>query len=105
MSVKTERETQAVKIRDVYAYLKARMGTWVPALEIAGTIHSLAVSTKLSQARELAKVDDCEILWNRDARNSCYMLRPIRLGRDAADQVASPWNQDRPFGEDFKLIP
>ncbi len=28
-----------------------------------------------------------------------------RLGRDAGDHVLAPWNQDRPFADEFKLRP
>ena len=82
-----EREHQRTKIEAAYDYLKARTGTWVSAVEVASVIHSLAVSTKLSQARELAKAEDCVIVWNEDPQASCYMLRPKPLGRDAADET------------------
>lgn len=103
MSVKDEREKQATKIRACYDCLRANAGEWVSAVTLAGAIHSLAVSTKISQARELAKADGYVILWNHNPDESCYMLRAEPLGRDAADQIGAPWDQDRPFAEPFKL--
>ncbi len=104
MSVKTLRDTQAIKIRAAYDYLNARKGQWVPMLEIAGAIQSMAPSTKLSQARELAAAEDCEIVWNGKPRESCYMLRPTRLGRDASETVPQTWDRG-PYTPEFKLTP
>lgn len=103
--VKAQREKQATKIQRAYDYLKTCEGGWVSALELARAIQSMAVSTKISQARELATAADEEILWNGDPNASAYMLRPRRLGRDAAEQIKAPWDQGRPYMEPFRLIP
>lgn len=103
MSVKAERDKQETKIRALYDYLKARTGQWVSLPELAGAIHSECGSTKISQARKYAKAENAEIVWNRNSEASCYMLRPTRLGRDAAEPARAPWDQDRPFAEPFKL--
>ena len=104
-NVGAEREKQATKVQAAYDYLKQRYGCWVPAPDIARAIRSMAVSTKLSQARVFAEHEGNEIVWNEQPQSSCYMLRPVRIGRDAGEQVPSPWNQDRPFGEPFALKP
>ncbi len=104
MRVKTERETQAFKVRALYVYLQQRRGEWVSLPELARAINSECGSTKISQARKHAAKDDCEIPWNGDPRNSCYMLRPIQLGRDAATEI--PQTLDRgPYTHEFKLTP
>ena len=104
--VKTQREKQAGKVAKLYAYLSEREGQWVPLPELSRAIGSECGSTKISQARAHAKQHGEVIEWNRDPNASAYMLRRERLGRDASEVVASPWDQDRPFGEmPFRLTP
>lgn len=105
MSVKDEREKQAGKVAALYAYLKARFGQNVPLPELSDAIGSQCGSTKISQARKHAKAEGYEIKWNGDTNASAYMLRPKSLGRDAADRIGAPWDQDRPYAEPFKLTP
>lgn len=106
MSTNTDIKRQFAKAQAVYDYLAGYPNVWVSVMDIIAATRALSVSTKISQAREMAAMDGLEIVWNRNVRNSCYMLRPKALGRDAVEQVPSTWNQDRPFGETpFTLKP
>ncbi len=43
---------------------------------------------------------------SKKRQDGAYRFEPYeRLGRDAGEQILAPWNQDRPFADDFKLRP
>jgi len=71
----------------VYELLVERTQCWVdvPTLAKAGGL--CAWRTRISEARELAARDGSEIIWNGSVKDSKYMLRPTRIGRDAAARL------------------
>ena len=80
--------TRRKSARDcVYELLVEHQQQWVGVHELARVGGFAAWRTRVSECRELAARDGSEILWNGSVKDSKYMLRPKRLGRDAAVQV------------------
>lgn len=82
-SVKSDKERQFAKAREVYDFLSLNFGQWVGIFDIIAATQALSVSTKISQARAIAAEHHEEIKWNGNVRASAYMLRPISLGPSA----------------------
>ena len=93
------RETRTEKI---YALLKSRAGTWVSVHALAQVGGFCAWRTRISDARELAAANECEILWNGDQVESAYMLRPKRIdGTRSAEEQTDGQRQLPGFGGSF----
>ena len=71
----------------VYELLVERNQQWVDIHDLAKVGGFAAWRSRVAEARELAARDGSEIIWNGSVKASKYMLRPTRLGRDAADRL------------------
>jgi hypothetical protein len=71
----------------VYELLLERQQQWVGIHDLARVGGFAAWRTRVSECRELAARDGSEILWNGSVKDSKYMLRPKRLGRDAGTAI------------------
>ena len=71
----------------VYELLLSRVNRWVDAHELAHAGGFCAWRSRVSDARAIALEHDQDVVWNRTNRASAYMLRPSRLGRDAAERI------------------
>ena len=79
----TELERRHSNTEKVYALLRAHFGRWVKIRTIARVGGFAAWRTRVSEARALCAADE-ELVWNEKPLDSAYMIRPKRLGPDAA---------------------
>jgi len=71
----------------VYELLVEHNQRWVDVHALAHVGGFAAWRSRVVEARELAARDGSEIVWNGSVKDSKYMLRPTRLGRDAMEHA------------------
>lgn len=86
--MKTEIARQQTNTAKVWAHFQARPLQWIPARELATVAGFCAWRTRVSDARDLAKKDGGDIVWNQKVRDSAYRFVPyVPLARSAEQIV------------------